>query len=80
MSQANLDHGLEQYFGDSQEEMYYGSVRIQPLAYQDDVLKGSKDVPAAQIGSIRIARTRVLRHTQIRSGGLEHRALAKVQD
>ena len=35
--------------------MYYGDVRIQPLAYQDDVLKGSKDVMAAQVGNIRLA-------------------------
>ena len=46
VSQAYLDHGLKQYFEDSQEEMYYGRGRIQPLAYQDDVLKGSKDVAA----------------------------------
>ena len=64
VSQANLDHGLEQYFGDSQEEMYYGSVRIQPLAYQDDVLKGSKDVTAAQVGNIRMA-------TMLQDKGLE---------
>ena len=55
VSQANLDHGLMMFFGDSKEEMYYGDVRIQPLAYQDDVLKGSKDVMAGQVGNIRLA-------------------------
>ena len=44
VSQANVDKGLMEYFGDSKEEIHYGSVRIQPLAYQDDVLKGSKDI------------------------------------
>ena len=55
VSQANLDHGLGMYFDDSQDEMLYGRVRIQPLAYQDDVLKGSEDVLTAQIGNIRLA-------------------------
>ena len=55
VSQANLDHGLMRYFGESKEEIHYGGVRIQPLAYQDDVLKGSKDVAAAQVGNIKLA-------------------------
>ena len=55
VSQANLDHGLTMYFGESKEEMYYGSARIQPLAYQDDVLKGSKDVMAAKVGNIKLS-------------------------
>ena len=55
VSQANLDHGLRMFFTSSNEEMYYGEVRIEPLAYQDDVLKGSKDVMAAQVGNIRLA-------------------------
>ena len=56
VSQANLDRGLEEYFGDSKEEIHYGTVKIQPLAYQDDVLKGSKDAAAAQVGNIKIAK------------------------
>ena len=55
MSQANLDQGLMQYFKDSKDEIQYGSVRIQPLAYQDDVLKGSKNIVDAQVGNIRLA-------------------------
>jgi trehalose-6-phosphate synthase len=55
VSQANLDNGLMQYFGESKEEIYYGSVRIQPLAYQDDMLKGSQSMAAAQVGIIRMA-------------------------
>ena len=56
VSQAIIDKGLMEYFGDSQEEIHYGSVRIQPLAYQDDILKGSKDIAAAKVGNIRIAK------------------------
>ena len=55
VSQANLDHGLMMYFGESKEEMHYGHIRIQPLAYQDDILKRSKDAMAAQVGNIKLA-------------------------
>ena len=55
VSQANLDLGLMEYFEHSQEEIYYGNVRLQPLAYQDDILKGSKDVLEAQVGNIKLA-------------------------
>ena len=43
------------YFGESKEEMYYGSIRFQPLAYQDDILKGSKDAMAVQVGNIKLS-------------------------
>ena len=55
VSQANLDHGLTMYFEDSKEEILYGDIRIQPLAYQDDVLKGSKNVTDARVGNVRLA-------------------------
>ena len=55
VSQANLDSGLEEYFHDSKEELYYEDVRLQPLAYQNDILKGSKDAKDAQVGNIRLA-------------------------
>jgi hypothetical protein len=41
VSQVNLDKGLEQYFGDGGEDLQYGNVIILPLAYQDDIMKGS---------------------------------------
>ena len=64
VSQANLDQGLMRYFGDSEDEIQYGSVRLQPLAYQDDVLRGSKDVTTAHRGNIRLA-------TMLKEKGLE---------
>ena len=64
VSQANLDHGLTQYFGDSKEELNYGDVKVNPLAYQDDILKGSKDVLAARVGNIKLA-------TMLEDKGLE---------
>ena len=55
VSQANLDHGLMDYFQDSKDEISYGGVRLQPLAYQDDILRGSKDVMGTQVGNIKMA-------------------------
>ena len=55
VSQANLDKGLMEYFGDSQEEIQYGNIKLQPLAYQDDILKGSRSILDAQIGNIKLA-------------------------
>ena len=42
VSQVNLDHGLQSYFSGSTDELCYGSIRVQPLAYQDDVGRVSK--------------------------------------
>ena len=64
VSQANLDHGLTEYFENSQDEIQYGKVKLNPLAYQDDILKGSKGVLEAQVGNIRLA-------TMLESKGLE---------
>ena len=55
VSQANLDQGLMEHFENSSEEIDYGNVKLQPLAYQDDILKGSKDVLDAKVGNIRLA-------------------------
>ena len=42
-------------------------MRVQPLAYQDDVLKDRKDVMAAQVGNIKLA-------TMLKDKGLEMEA------
>ena len=55
VSQVNLDKGLEQYFGDGGEDLQYGNVIILPLAYQDDIMKGSKNVVEAQAVNIKLA-------------------------
>ena len=55
MSQANLDDGLKEYFGDSEAEIKYGNIKVQPLAYQDDIMRGSKSVLDAQVGNIKLA-------------------------
>ena len=55
MSAANLDQGLKQYFSESEDEMYFGSVRLQPVAYQDDLGHANKDVHQAQVGNTELA-------------------------
>ena len=53
-----------EYFEDSQESIWYGEIKIQPLAYQDDILKGSKNISETQVGNIRLS-------TMLESKGLE---------
>ena len=36
-SQINIDMGLDSYFKESKDEICYGSVRMQPIYFQDDV-------------------------------------------
>ena len=47
-SALNLDRGLQQYFSGSSTETYYGNVRVEYSAYQDDIAKPSKGVREAQ--------------------------------
>ena len=55
VSQANLDIGLMEYFEDSKDDIMYGNVKLQPLACQDDILKGSTNVLDAQVGNIKLS-------------------------
>ena len=55
MSQLNIDHGMHTYFGGSADEVYYGDVRCEYFAYQDDIMKPSAGVNEAQAGNIKIA-------------------------
>ena len=41
VSQVNLDHGLMEFSNDSKDEVDYGDVRLQPMAYQDDIMRSS---------------------------------------
>ena len=54
-SQAMVDIGLEKYFGGSRDEIYYGDVRVESAAFQDDILKPSSDIFTAQAGMTRLA-------------------------
>ena len=48
-----IDCRLRQYFAG--DETYYGSVRFETAAYQDDILKPSEGVSSAQGGMTRLA-------------------------
>ena len=63
-SQAMIDMGLKQYFASSSDEMYYGGVRFETAAYQDDIAKPSGDARTAQAGVTKLA-------TMLEERGLE---------
>ena len=37
ISAVSLDKGVEEYFGDSEDEIRYAGLRLQPLLFQDDI-------------------------------------------
>ena len=43
-SALNLDLGVQLYFEGSKDEDCYGSIRLQPLSYIDDVIRSSQNV------------------------------------
>ena len=55
VSQLNLDNGMKTYFSGSGEELYYGTVRCEYFAYQDDIGKPSACVNQAQTANMKMA-------------------------
>jgi hypothetical protein len=51
VSAVNLDSGVNDFFCDSEYEVNYGEVVIQPLLYQDDVARLSMDLESVQMGN-----------------------------
>ena len=51
-SQLAIDTGVNRYFSDSTDEVLYGNVRMQPLAFQDDILRLALSTRSAQVGNI----------------------------
>ena len=54
-SALNLDLGVKHYFEDSNDEDCYGSVRLQPLIYIDDVNRSCTDVNSMRAGNVKLA-------------------------
>ena len=50
ISAVNLDTGVNDFFHDSEYEVSYASVPLQPILYQDDVARMSLDLESAQMG------------------------------
>ena len=55
VSQLNVDMGLDEYFKGSKDEATYGSIRLQPMAFQDDIMRIAKDVKSASVGNIKLS-------------------------
>ena len=55
VSQLNLDYGLHRYFAGSADEVYYGGVRCEYFAYQDDIGKPCAGVNEAQAANIKLS-------------------------
>jgi hypothetical protein len=48
---VNLDKDMEEFFGGSSTEVTYGEVRLQPLMFQDDVVRLAVDLASARAGN-----------------------------
>ena len=56
--------GIKNYFSSSKDEIKYGRVRIQPQAFQDDILHAVPNIKSARISNIKLSmmlRERLLR-------------------
>ena len=53
-SAANLDRGVELYFGGSKDEAMYGGIRMQPLVFMDDLARVTTSRNSAQVGNIKL--------------------------
>ena len=46
--------GVDTYFRRSKDEECYGRVKLQPLIFVDDLLRGSKDVNCLRAGCVKL--------------------------
>ena len=51
VSAVNLDSGVNEHFHDSEYEVSYGNVTLQPILFQDDVARLSLDLESVQMGN-----------------------------
>ena len=54
-SALNLDRGVERYFCDSTDEDCYGTIRLQPLIYIDDLARSSTDLNSVRNGNMKFS-------------------------
>ena len=52
LSAVSVDKGVDDMFCDSDYEVWYGEVRLQPMLFQDDVMRMAEGVLEAQVGNI----------------------------
>ena len=53
-SALNLDKGVDTYFQGSKDEECYGRIRLQPLCFVDDIMRGLKDVNCLRAGCLKL--------------------------
>ena len=54
-SQVNIDRGINRYFCGSADEVQYGTIRFQPLVFQDDVARMASAIRTAQAGNFKLS-------------------------
>ena len=54
VSAHNLGSDFDEYFEESTEEVFYGSVRLQPMLFQDDAIRLATTRNNAQSGNLRV--------------------------
>ena len=54
-SQVNIDRGIDRYFSGSCDEATYGSIRLQPIVFQDDIARISSELRKAQAGNHKLS-------------------------
>ena len=54
-SGCDIARGVESHFSGSLEEITYGSVRLQPLSYQDDICRLAGSLESTRAGNIKLA-------------------------
>ena len=54
VSSVNLDNDMEEFFAGSSSEVTYGEVRLQPLMFQDYVVRLAGDMASARAGNKRL--------------------------
>ena len=64
-SALGLSDGMADSFDGSSSEIYYGPVRVQPIMFQDDILKCSDDIKSAQDGCYKMEVVTGLKQLQI---------------
>ena len=53
-SALNLDMGVDEYFRGSKDKECYGRVKLQPLIFVDDLLRGAKDMNCLRAGCLKL--------------------------
>ena len=54
-SGCDIAQGVERYFTGSKDEVSYGSVRLQPLSYQDDICRLAGCSESTRAGNVKLS-------------------------